>query len=85
MLDKKYERYVFALIMGTIMSFIMSFIISFINLGYANPLKLGDFGYEGACVPDPYYFRDFEEFKNVYSMIETCVISLIENYIKDIK
>ena len=34
MLDKKYERYVFALIMGTIMSFIMSFIISFINLGF---------------------------------------------------
>lgn len=33
MIDKKYERYVFAFIMGTIMSFIMSFIISFINLG----------------------------------------------------
>ena len=47
------------------------------NLGCKNPLKLGDFGYEGACIPDPYYFRDFEEFKNVYSMIETCVIALI--------
>mgnify|MGYP003542808429 FL=1 len=34
MIDKKYEKYVFALIMGTIMSFIMSFIISFINLGF---------------------------------------------------
>lgn len=34
MIDRKYERYVFALIMGTIMSFIMSFIISFINLGF---------------------------------------------------
>lgn len=33
MIDKKYERYVFAFLMGTIMSFIMSFIISFINLG----------------------------------------------------
>lgn len=55
------------------------------NLGCKNPLKLGDFGYEGACIPDPYYFRDFEDFKNVYFMIQTCVISLIENYIKDIK
>lgn len=33
MIDKKYERYIFAFLMGTIMSFIMSFIISFINLG----------------------------------------------------
>ncbi len=48
------------------------------NLGCKNPLKLGDFVHEGACVPDPYYFRDFEEFKNVYSMIETCVIALIK-------
>lgn len=49
------------------------------NLGCKNPLKLRDFGYEGACVPDPYYFRDFEDFKNVYSMIETCVKNLIKD------
>ena len=49
------------------------------NLGCKNPLKLGDFGYEGACVPDPYYFRDFEDFKNVYSMIETCVKNLVKH------
>lgn len=34
MFDKKYEKYLFALIMGTVMSFIMSFIITFINLGF---------------------------------------------------
>ncbi len=34
MFDKKYDKYLFALIMGTIMSFIMSFIITFINLGF---------------------------------------------------
>ncbi|QKF58747.1 DUF2798 domain-containing protein [Aliarcobacter lanthieri] len=34
MIDKKYEKYVFAILMGSIMSFIMSFIISFINLGF---------------------------------------------------
>ncbi len=32
-INKKYDRYVFALIMGSVMSFIMSFIITFINLG----------------------------------------------------
>ncbi|WP_418180262.1 low molecular weight protein-tyrosine-phosphatase [Aliarcobacter lanthieri] len=51
------------------------------NLGYVNPLKLGDYGYEGACVPDPYYFKDFEDLKNVYSMIEKCVINLIKKTI----
>ncbi|RBQ29575.1 DUF2798 domain-containing protein [Aliarcobacter vitoriensis] len=34
MIDKKYEKYLFAIIMGTVMSFIMSFIITFINLGF---------------------------------------------------
>lgn len=34
MINKKYEKYVFAILMGTIMSFIMSFIITFINLGF---------------------------------------------------
>lgn len=33
MIDKKYDKYIFALIMGTVMSFIMSFVITFINLG----------------------------------------------------
>ena len=28
---------------------------------------------EEAVFSDPYYFRDFEEFKNVYSMIETII------------
>ncbi|MCK9161698.1 MAG: DUF2798 domain-containing protein [Arcobacteraceae bacterium] len=34
MIDRKYEKYIFALIMGTVMSCIMSFIITFINLGF---------------------------------------------------
>ncbi|HJE03270.1 MULTISPECIES: DUF2798 domain-containing protein [Arcobacteraceae] len=36
MIDKKYDKYVFALIMGTVMSCIMSFIITFINLGFVD-------------------------------------------------
>ena len=34
MINRKYERIVFAFFMALFMSFIMSFIISFINLGF---------------------------------------------------
>ena len=51
------------------------------KLGCTNLVKLGDFGYEGSCIPDPYYFKEFEEFKNVYIMIETCVKNLIKDKI----
>ena len=34
MIDKKYDKYLFALLMGTVMSCIMSFIVTFINLGF---------------------------------------------------
>ena len=47
------------------------------NLGCQNPLKLGDFGFEGADVPDPYFFDGFEGFDKVYEMIEVCVKELI--------
>lgn len=40
MIDKKYDKYLFALIMGTVMSFIMSFIITFINLGFIDGFLL---------------------------------------------
>ena len=36
------------------------------NLGCKNPLKLGDFGYEGKDVPDPYFFDGFEGFDKVF-------------------
>lgn len=48
------------------------------HLGCKNPLKLGDFGYKGEDVPDPYFFEGFEGFDTVYAMIETCVITLIK-------
>ena len=40
------------------------------NLGCKNPLKLGDFGYEGKDVPDPYFFDGFEGFDKVFEMID---------------
>jgi len=47
--------------------------------GFQNVYLLGDFGgYEGADVPDPYYFPGFEGFEKVYSMIETAIHDLIE-------
>lgn len=52
------------------------------NLGCKNPLKLGSFGFEGECVPDPYFFDGFEGFDKVFEMIDTCVKNLIDEKVK---
>ena len=52
------------------------------KLGCKNPLKLGDFGFEGADCPDPYFFEGFEGFDKVYDMIETCVSNLLKEQLK---
>lgn len=46
-------------------------------LGCSNLVKLGDYGFEGADVPDPYFFDGFEGFDRVYEMIESCVRELL--------
>ena len=51
------------------------------NLGCKNPIKLGDFGFNGECVPDPYFFDGFEGFDKVFEMIDVCVKNLIESKI----
>lgn len=48
------------------------------NLGCQNPLKLGDFGFNGEDVPDPYFFDGFEGFDKVFNMIDNCVKTFIE-------
>ncbi len=50
------------------------------NLGCKNPLKLGAFGFNGECVPDPYFFDGFEGFDRVFEMIDVCVKNLIDRY-----
>ena len=40
--------------------------------------KLGDYGYKGEDVPDPYFFNGFEGFERVFSMVESCVHELLE-------
>lgn len=47
------------------------------TMGCTNLIKLGDYGYQGADVPDPYFFQGFEGFENVYEMIENCVKELL--------
>ncbi|MBD3799307.1 low molecular weight protein-tyrosine-phosphatase [Sulfuricurvum sp.] len=46
-------------------------------LGCQNLVKLGDFGHNGADVPDPYFFEGFEGFEHIYTMIESCVKELL--------
>lgn len=46
-------------------------------MGCKNLVKLGDYGYQGADVPDPYFFEGFEGFDHVFNMIENCVRELL--------
>lgn len=53
-----------------------------IALGAKNIVKLGDYGFYGKDVPDPYFYNGFEGFDKVYDMIQKCVINLIDEYTK---
>jgi protein-tyrosine phosphatase len=48
-------------------------------LGCQNLVKLGDYGFEGADIPDPFFFEGFEGFEHVYGMIESCVNNLLKD------
>ena len=51
------------------------------RLGAGELFKLGDFGYNGADVPDPFFFPGYEGFDKVFEMIGVCVHNLIQkNY-----
>lgn len=42
--------------------------------GFENARKIGDYGgFDGADVPDPFYYPGFEGFDKVFTMIEACV------------
>lgn len=45
--------------------------------------KLGFFGYDNQDVPDPYFFNGFDGFEKVFTMIESCVHTLIEGFQND--
>lgn len=46
-------------------------------LGCQNLVKLGDYGYKGLDVPDPYFYEGYDGFEHVYTMIESCVKKLL--------
>jgi protein-tyrosine phosphatase len=47
--------------------------------GFKDVYLLGDFAeYNGADVPDPYFFNGFEGFEKVYTMVELCVRDFID-------
>ncbi len=54
-----------------------------LRMGCENLVKLGNFGFNGKDVPDPYYFNGFEGFVEVFNMIEKCVNELLLNFEKN--
>ncbi|WP_304545380.1 low molecular weight protein-tyrosine-phosphatase [Sulfurimonas microaerophilic] len=48
------------------------------RMGATNLVKLGEFGYDGADVPDPYFFNGFEGFLEVYKMVDICVNNIFK-------
>jgi protein-tyrosine phosphatase len=53
------------------------------RLGANNVMKLGDFGFEGKDVPDPYYYPGLEGFEQVYTMIEGAITDLLAKYVQN--
>ncbi|QOP41908.1 low molecular weight protein-tyrosine-phosphatase [Sulfurimonas marina] len=53
------------------------------KLGAKNLVKLGEFGYDGADVPDPYFFNGFEGFLEVYKMVDICVNNIFKIKFED--
>lgn len=49
-------------------------------LGCTNLVKLGDFGFNGEDVPDPFFFTGFEGFEKVFGMIEEAVTLLLKKH-----
>lgn len=53
-------------------------IINLKKLKCTNLEKLGDYGFHGEDVPDPFFFDGFEGFEKVFTMIETAVYKLLD-------
>lgn len=49
------------------------------SMGFSNLYKIGNYGgFEGACVPDPYYYPGFKGFDKVYNMLNICIIDFFK-------
>jgi protein-tyrosine phosphatase len=48
-------------------------------LGFENLYKIGDYGgFDGACVPDPYFYSGFEGFDKVYNMLDIAILDFLK-------
>lgn len=45
-----------------------------------NIYKLGDFGKNGLDIPDPYYFDDYEGFRDVFKMIYEAISVMMDQF-----
>jgi protein-tyrosine phosphatase len=41
--------------------------------------KLGYYGWDNEDIPDPYFFDGFDGFEQIYDMIESCTIKLLNS------
>jgi protein-tyrosine phosphatase len=44
----------------------------------ASSYKIGDFGLDSQDIPDPYFYKDFEGFEKVYSMLDKGIRNFID-------
>ena len=51
-----------------------------VSMGASKVVKLGDYGFNGEDVPDPYFFPGYEGFDKVYKMIESSVENLLKDF-----
>jgi len=51
-----------------------------VSMGASTVVKLGDYGFNGEDVPDPYFFSGYEGFDKVYAMIESSIENLLKDY-----
>lgn len=48
------------------------------GFGIKEAVKLGKFGLDGADIPDPYYYKNVDEFQAVYEMIDRAVVAMFD-------
>ncbi|NWF66921.1 MAG: low molecular weight phosphotyrosine protein phosphatase [Campylobacterales bacterium] len=52
------------------------------RVGFKNLFKLGDFGFDGLDVPDPYFFDGIDGFDKVFDMIDVGVKNIFNEILK---
>lgn len=55
-----------------------------LELGFSKDktFLVGDFGLDGASIPDPYHYRELEGFYKIYEMLEECISCFLKQTFK---